>query len=552
MACVTHAILLVAAIGPVGCLPGRLSEHAAEPILTQIARERPEVDTSNACVLADFSTSEQAAAFRIVRADGQTASPQVLPMPDSPAERGLAFTLSQRADALVVDLDQLGRACSSPASDYGTLFAILYCPTESVALRVTARDARQNALASTAAVLARGRGLVSLELAGTLPGEHVPRTVCWELADDQKADLFLRAIVLADRTVWAVGGPDTGGFRVCRHAGRVFVGFPDGQLLILAHGIVWRWYPTEGINAASAAGLGPVFVGSQYWERLDVADCQGWQVAIAEASNFRCLVEAFCDSQVPVAADETSSPAGAFARRQFTIYPDGRMYVAYVPGGPNAPASAAYWALALDAQAGFESSPPAPVMPTYEPAEYIHLHAHAAGGSSLLWVPAEPKAAARAVWKPTADAERSVAMMPLDAPVSAISSLLWFLPPQVTTTAEIEQRAADYQRPATLRVSVGRRVFDAPGDLNHDGFNESEGCYELALEGDRLHFVFDPAGHTRYGPVFRIEGTQEKHAHVYVNGRMLEDTARDRAGRLLFALPDSLRTSRYVDVYAAP
>jgi hypothetical protein len=541
----------VPAIALVGCFPSRLSEHTGEPILTQIARERPEVDTSNACVLADFGTSEQAAAFRIVQVDGQTAWPQVLPMPDSPAERGLAFTLSRRGDALVVHLDQLAGGCASAASDYGTVLAILYCPTQSVALRITARDARQNALVSIAADLAPGRGLVSMELGGTFPGEQALRTVCFELADDRETDLFLRAMVLADRASWAVGGPDTGGFRVCRRAGRVFVGLPDGQQLILAHGIVWRWYPAEGINAASATGLGPVFVSPQDGSPLDAADCLGWQVAIAEASSFRCVVEAACDSQELAPADETSGP-GAFARRQFTIYPDGRVYIAYAPGGPNASAPAALLALALDAQAGFENSPPAPVMATYEPAEYIHVHAQTAPGGSLLWVPAEPKAAARAVWTPTADGKRCVAAMPLDARALPIASLLWFLPLDVIAAAEIEQRAADYQRPATLRVSVGRRVFDAPGDLNHDGFNESEGCYELALESDRLHFVFEPGGQTRYAPVFRAEGTQGKKTRVYVNGRTIKDQTRDREGRLLFSLSDSLQTIRYVDVYASP
>jgi hypothetical protein len=57
------------------------------------------------------------------------------------------------------------------------------------------------------------------------------------------------------------------------------------------------------------------------------------------------------------------------------------------------------------------------------------------------------------------------------------------LAPEMKTAADALPLALQYRNPPKLAVKGGVLVLDDPGDLNKDGFNESEGCYVLRGEG---------------------------------------------------------------------
>ncbi|MFB3892406.1 MAG: hypothetical protein ACE15C_10345 [Phycisphaerae bacterium] len=68
--------------------------------------------------------------------------------------------------------------------------------------------------------------------------------------------------------------------------------------------------------------------------------------------------------------------------------------------------------------------------------------------------------------------------------------------------------AADYRTPA--RISGAELVTDDPGDLNKDGFNESEGCYVLKDKGP-VTLTFEPAKDSAaFAPAFKIKGWQSQ------------------------------------------
>lgn len=96
-------------------------------------------------------------------------------------------------------------------------------------------------------------------------------------------------------------------------------------------------------------------------------------------------------------------------------------------------------------------------------------------------------------------------------------------PRSIDSPAEAEAYAGDYQSPATLRVREGGIVRDDKGDLDRDGFNESEGCY-VVKESKSVTLV--AGGKKRHGPAIKfvapkIEGLPE----IQVNGERIERAA---------------------------
>jgi hypothetical protein len=91
-------------------------------------------------------------------------------------------------------------------------------------------------------------------------------------------------------------------------------------------------------------------------------------------------------------------------------------------------------------------------------------------------------------------------------------------------------------------------VVDAPGDLNHDGYNECEGCYELAADRGMARFTFDPGTLLRHRPAFRIAQTAGRRCWVYADGQIVGTLGRDRSGELCFVIPGVVITPRAVEV----
>ena len=62
----------------------------------------------------------------------------------------------------------------------------------------------------------------------------------------------------------------------------------------------------------------------------------------------------------------------------------------------------------------------------------------------------------------------------------------------------------DYQTPAKLTVTTGTLVTDDPGDYNHDGFNEAEGCYVVRADANAVALGIDGSTVKRFSPIFKV------------------------------------------------
>jgi len=87
----------------------------------------------------------------------------------------------------------------------------------------------------------------------------------------------------------------------------------------------------------------------------------------------------------------------------------------------------------------------------------------------------------------------------------------------------VEPYRKDYQSPAKLRMRAGKVVTDEAGDLNADGYNESEGCY--TIRGGRT-VVLDAGGNDRMQPAIKFLGSGVNGIpDVLVDGKLAERSA---------------------------
>ena len=94
---------------------------------------------------------------------------------------------------------------------------------------------------------------------------------------------------------------------------------------------------------------------------------------------------------------------------------------------------------------------------------------------------------------------------PWDVPHSrTFTFLLQIKPDTMDDNKVVLPYVHDYRNPAHLEFKRGQAVTTHRNDLNHDGYDESEGCYVMQAAAGRLEFVLDGAKHARFNPVFKV------------------------------------------------
>lgn len=118
----------------------------------------------------------------------------------------------------------------------------------------------------------------------------------------------------------------------------------------------------------------------------------------------------------------------------------------------------------------------------------------------------------------------------------ALAGQILVYPRTIDSAAAALPYVDDYQSPATIVVSRGRVVRDDPGDLNGDGYNESEGCHVVGATGS---VVIDPGEFMRHAPVVKfLEVEIQGIPDLEVNGTIAvrESYNLVRLGRMSFLL----------------
>jgi len=126
-------------------------------------------------------------------------------------------------------------------------------------------------------------------------------------------------------------------------------------------------------------------------------------------------------------------------------------------------------------------------------------------------------------------------------------------------TAAAGARRKDYLEafriPGRIRSTLGRRAF-AAGDLDRDGFDESQGCfYARATEAGHCRFTVLPLPNIPLvRPVFRVAGPWKPAGTVRASalGLPIRNVVRTDAHHVLFVLPETVTYPVHIEVTGTP
>lgn len=542
----------------------------------------PADEFPDAIIVADFQSDEQAAWFRVAGPGDDRRNrpqPQIAPLPqrDDPAERGLATFLRTPDDALTLDVRRLPRP-DPPGNwrGFAMLLMSIHGPPAGTDLTFFVSTGDPPTPQGIRILhIAPGWNRVRVDLDQIDRDVDLPdvRALEWGLlAGAGPTTLYLDDLALAGRTTWLFGHhPKPGGLYAFTRGHRLHIGSAERFELVFTDGVITAWYAGSPINLAAPGGLGPwpIVLPPDWCHRPELSRAPAIvrladsaarlpraRQMVVEASPLRVVIET---RPVPTPASTKVGPApstiGPELSRRYVVYADGRVFVelADQPSGEAAPDDRLCYAVSLDARQQFQAVAAPSANPDQEPAAFTLLSSATGERADLFWTCVTPTANARCRILPCDD-QRSLIALLGGAPVTEAAKgacLLRFWPPGVTAT-QAEGLATDYQNPAALRPAVGRLVTDAPGDLNHDGFNESTGCYEIALHDGGARFEFAPGDIPRLAPVFHIHDTTGRRCWVYSDGAALPADHRDANGHLLFKLPDTLYAPRTVEIHTRP
>lgn len=563
--------MIVALVLCGGCQPGlfglRPPQAAADTASSgheRLRRAYADLASGRFHVLADLNSPRQADAFRLLSADGHSEDRE------QPAisrevirhETGggaLRFVLTALGDTL--ELDGASAAMPGDWQPYTLLLASLHAPTDGLLMELAIRSGPDGGLEFTRRFeLQSGWNLLRLDLADAEESADLTdvRSLRWRLvAGRTPVELHLDDLLLTDNTRRVCGDPAREDeLYVLERGRRIYVGAGGRFELGFSGGALVCWRVAGGTNLTVPTGLGPwpVPLATDWAVRAaepvaydEAALWEGWGEKVAtfqelvEASALRVVLRGTWRFGAPPGRLPDDAPAVPRHEWQYVIYSSGEVFasVRSHSAGRGWSAPRVGYALAVDGRHGFSRALHAPDYGEPDAVRYLLLAQRGEQRPDLLWVPHDPRLASRRLELVSADERRIACLLgDVEASESVESAhLLRIWPTDLERDSAAEMLAADYQQPARLEVQRGRLVTDASGDFDRDGFNESEGCYELELGADTLRVRFEPGRWNRHEPLLRVRGTAGRRCWVYADGRIVGQTGRDAHGALLIRLP---------------
>ncbi len=108
---------------------------------------------------------------------------------------------------------------------------------------------------------------------------------------------------------------------------------------------------------------------------------------------------------------------------------------------------------------------------------------------------------------------------------------------------------ANFAKPGTLEIRMGKQEA-SDGDVDGDGFDESQGCYHLRGQEGHCRFLFRPAAGGVSDAVIRVGGPWRGRVSAGSEGLSLRPLAMTPAGAALFVIPGLLTRPVWVEVTA--
>jgi hypothetical protein len=565
-----------------GCqLPLRAErEEGLSPVLVRMRDTYADLRSGPFISLADFESPGQARLFRIAGAgdaeDGrQQPSISVLRSRNETGAGGLRVRLHAPGDRLLFDGERSEElALVRDWRGYALLLVSIHGPPDGLLLEFCVQSGTEAPIHWTRTIhAAAGWNLFRFDLAeiGAQVDLADVRALAWRAPRiDAPVEIFLDDIILVDNQRHLLGEDAADGDLYVFERGRgTYVGVRGRFELAFRDGLIVAWTAGTEDNLTVATGLGPFPVPlpagwSAHREKPVVYDdpelFSGWGASVqavqqvVEVSPFRVVLRGhwrFTDGPGGLAAD-TASGSRPSHTWQYVVYPSGAVYVAVTSEagevGWNTPLVG--YAVALNGRRGFVRIEPEAAFADESPATFVLMSQPAPGRPDLLWTPRAPEVSARRLEVASADERRTVVLVGDVAAEQRVETahLLRFWPSDMDAGPEAQTFASDYQQPAALRVSTGQLVSEARGDLDHDGYNECEGCYEVAADRGVTRLTFDPGGRLRHHPVFRVAQTAGRRCWVYTDGQIISSLGRDRDGELCFVIPEVVVARRTIEV----
>ncbi|MCH7873432.1 MAG: hypothetical protein IID33_17175, partial [Planctomycetes bacterium] len=516
-------------------LPGRRDDQSGlGPVTERMRLAYPDLAAGRFIILADFESPADAELFRITAgeltlSDERQPSISVLRARERTGAGGLKATLTNPDES--IRLDGLRSQSLQMPRDwraYALLIASIYGPDDGALLEFAIHSGESPSLVwRTRLRLEPGWNLIRIDLAE--PGPRVDladvRALTWSAPNiTGPLDLYFDDIALADneRTILP-GGAAADELYALSRGRRIYVGANGRFELAFTDGVIAGWHPSREkrrINLTVPSGLGPwpVMLDREWasaaagvaYDDSDMFADWGDRVAagqkIIEASAFRVVMLSqwkFQRSTVAAASRPAALPGHVW---QYTIYPSGKVYVRLTSddagAGWSRPLLGA--AVVLDGREGFEPADRLAANSSGVQPRFVLLSRRQPGRADLLWTPYDADLARTQRAFESADRGRLAVVLgglpPAESADSAHMLRIW--PTDLDGIAEGASLSQDYRDPVRIEPTVGRVVSDSPGDMDGDGFNESQGCYELAPIGGVLRFTFDPGRRSRHQPVF--------------------------------------------------
>lgn len=602
--------LLLLLLLPACQTPGGGGASGLPPYLERMRDAYPDAASGRFMALAHFERANQPELFRITSADDTTADvPQptlsVLRSRNETGGGGLYANLPSTAYELRFDGVRSGElALLRDWSDYHILLMSIFGPDGGLRLRCAIDSGVDPRLSwSRTLDVAPGWNAYRIDLAEV--GDAIDltdvRALRWRVvAPAGSAALFLDDIIIADNTRYLFGADAPAGELYAFEQGRrLHIGAPDRFELAFSDGMISAWYaqtpietPAETVtprsmdlaptretdmavvaarpNLAPRTGLGPHPTPlAADWSALGVdaappayddpnlfADWGRSVVAeqrLLEGSARRAVVQGRWrflggDPGASAAASAEGQPVASHAW-QYVIYPTGEAFIATasVPPASGWSQPRVGHALCVVGRLGFVCHAPQPPL-------HAALLTQPGAGPDLLWTPHDPNLAARALTLTSHD-ERRVAALLGDATAEAtveFAGLLRIWPPDINAPTDALAFAADYQNPPHLTLAVGVVRTNVAGDLDQDGYNEAQGCWEIELAGGAARLTLAPGAQIRHAPRLRLHGSAGRRCWVYVDGRRVADVARDAEQRAIVTLSRLSGAATHVEVHTLP
>jgi len=569
----------LSAIVLLGCGQVFRAPALAPPSPQPLAAVYPDAAGGRVAIVADFEQPERAGFFRTEPASGRTWCAPSRLRARRTGSIALRVHLEAASDQLIATNLPAGRGPGFVRdwTPYNLLIMSVYSPRPVLALAFEVRSGGEDAevFRRDDFVLTQGWNVLRVDLGEV--GGHVDlrdvRQLRWmvpQLAGP--IDLYLDDLILVDNRRDLLGSPQgrPGTLYVQSVGRRLRIGAVGRFELVFARGRIVHWFglqadPQRRLDLAGSPALGPmpVLLDEQAGGPI-VLDRSQWsplgqyvttRQAVREAAPQRVVVLAewrFGDCLAP-------APSGPAIRWIYTIYPDGRMFVRL-----ECPTQAGQWqasaagcVVACDGRAGFQQAcrgSSRQETPSALPAGAYALHYRPRSRlADALFVlhPTGQTADARPLACPQASDVCSLLLSrPTEHPVQRWAMMIMLWPSDLDSPELVCPLAMDYCLPAAIRLSAGKLVRTDEGDLNKDGFNESQGCYVIEPDdAGRLRFVFDPGDRVRFSPRFKLLGTAGRQVWIYCDDKLIRQAWRDGEGRIMFELPGPIDAPRRIEAF---